>query len=537
MKEGKLLVILRFDIESFCYVEEEKRCSLYPGHRHLFDQTEAIKEIVKILDKHKARGIFAVSYDIIKNHPEMMQAVVDSKGRHELTYHLHPYWDLQLQEDYGKPLPSCFMAYYNQSNFNRMLDSAEEAFRKAYGYQPKINLMGNASISTRMLRVLEKRGYLVQGDYIPNMDYRLWEEILQVKDNTFIGRKGFKQGPKAPLYPYASHNMYRPNKDEGMLLGKMGIVVIPLSQIEPGEGLICDSLMTSPEKTMQAIERIYQRRKQLSTLMPVTHTCFGLITGSHSTDIDIKRLQNMDKVLTFIDQLEDAHYCNCMEARERYLLWEKKKLKEYPWARNAINGVMYYDGHQSVKFNSCGIMGSRPVVTICQENGIAEWLVDGLHIGPLIEPKKDWNVLTHPSILSTEIVLGSKLQRLYEKNLQYSYSKSKNGVTIKTQSKEIENIYGIQEDSISLKTIVHQNCMVIHRLHLHPHFNNIIFKEKGRILVENKKEKKILNISTNAEKIITLKEKLYTGLRFYFSVESISNIPKTVLKIKEGENG
>ena len=106
-------------------------------------------------NNHGVSGSFAVAYDIIRRNPEMLKPVLDSPGNHEMTYHLHPQWDLQLERDFGGPLSSSFLAFYDIKTLNRLFSLAEEAFNKVYGYVPIISFLGNVSISTPMVNLLE----------------------------------------------------------------------------------------------------------------------------------------------------------------------------------------------------------------------------------------------------------------------------------------------------------------------------------------------------------------------------------------------
>lgn len=527
MDDSKFLVLIRFDIESFCYEKDKRRhgkypgdlgCRLYPGNRALFDQTEVIRRLVEILDKHEAKGLFVVTYDILKNKPEMLHPVLDSAGGHELTWHFHPRWDLQFEEDWGEPLESCFMAHYEGERLNRMLDMLETAFLRAYGFKPRICATGFLSTSTRFMNTLDKRGYLVTQNYTPNADLRHAET-----DNfDFQGRDPIPGGPEAPFYPYASNNIYRPNRHDGMLLGDMNLVEIPISQGLLSEmGKEQDLALLNPDLCIEGIKCLYNRKHELSTLLLSSHTCYYLICGPNPGDIDVKKLGALDGVLDYIDTLNDTQYCTALQAREEYLRWEAQSGSGLPRVRDVLNGVLFYDGVQAIKYNSIGFVGDS-LETIAQENGIAQWLVDGLLIGPLAEPRIGHEVVVRPSIITAEVLLANKAEKLYEKNVSYSYKKEGNNLNINTEYKtagyKSKNIYTIQGDdkTITLTTHIDVHGVIVHRINFHPDFNEIKVTKHGKILIENRKRNMKISVDTNADKISSAKGQYYTTLRLFF---------------------
>ena len=109
---------------------------------------------------------------------------------------------------------------------------------------------------------------------------------------------------------------------------------------------------------------------------------------------------------------------------------------------------------------------------------------------------------------------------------------------IETESEGMKSIYGIRRGAVSLKTLAQQSSLVIHRLNVNPDFDNIVHRDKGIIVMENKKDKKILKVRTNAGKIRPVKDELYSGLRFFFDAGDDSSVSfETAAELKEMRNG
>jgi len=529
MNDSKLLVQIRFDIESFCYEIDKSRhgkylgdlgCRLYPGNRTLFDQTEVVRRLVEILDRHGTKGLFAVTYDILKNKPEMLHPVLDSAGGHELTWHFHPGWDLQFEEDWGQPLESAFMGHYKGEELSRMLDMLEAAFKQAYGFKPQVCATGFVSTSASLMKALDKRGYLITQNYTPNIDCRSMEE----GDFDLVGRKPFPAGQGAPFYPYAPNNIYRPNRHDGMLLGEINLLEMPISQLLPAEmGTEQDLPLLKPDLCIEGIKYLYNQKRELSTLLINSHTCYYMISGPNPSDIDSKKLKSLDRVLDYIDNLKDARYCSSLQARQEYIEWEAKSDSNQPRVRDVLNGVLFYDGTQSVKYHSIGLVSDN-LATVAQENGIAQWLVDGLSLGPLAEPRIADEVGVQLSVITAEVLAGGKRASLHERCVSYSYQTQGDDLIIdaeyQTDESKTKNTYSVEGNNktIALTSSVDAfGATVIHRINLHPDFNEITISEPGKVLIENRKRNVKISINTNADKIETTKGQYSSSLRLLFS--------------------
>ena len=426
----RFLVVLRYDDEDFSINPRSGMPVLYSRRLRPYDQIPLFERMACVLERHGARASFAVSYALLKRGIEHLEPFRADGSAHLFTWHLHLRWDPSIGRDLGgRSTPSCYLGYYRGTALKRLLDLADGAFEDAFGYVPTVNLNACFSTSTELLRMLERRGYLVQGDYTPNTDYRVMERLMKYK---FDGARRFQGGPGASCYPYAPDCPYRPNRNAGMLMGDMNIVVVPINQLSPGVGIPHQETYQDPEFEIKAIDAYYQSGPELSVLILAMHP-HALMFGSGSAEENVvTNLRSLDKVLHHVEQLEGMEYANYLDVRSRFLETERA-LTDRPRIQDAGNGYLISDGSHSIKCQSVGVgehfeyedpvMGDEPVsapsIAIGQDNGVAEWLVHGrAAIGPKTAPKIEDRTYRRGALVTTDVVLDGRRLRLPQQNLE-----------------------------------------------------------------------------------------------------------------------
>jgi len=440
----KFLVVLRYDDEDFSLHPKTGLPELYSRKLKPYDQTSLIEKLHPVLKKHKAKANIAVSYGLLKRTVEHLALLRTRGSGHLFTWHLHLKWDPTVQKDFGeKKLRSCYLGGYKGDDLEKLLDMADGAFAKAFGETPKVSLNACFSSSDELMASLERRGYLVQGDYTANTDYRVMDKVMKYK---FDGVRPFKGGPGGPCYPYAPDEPYRANYNDAMLMGDMKLVVVPITQLSPGMGIPHQDTYQNPDFEIKMIKKLYRARKGMTVLILAMHP-HALMFGYGSADENIARnLASLEKVLNYCETLEGMQYANYLDVRKHYLAWERSKKQQEIIVRDVGNGFLIYDGANSVKCQSVGhgehfdyedpVMGGEPTPSVCigQDNGIAQWLVGGQHlIGPKIPDKLLDKTYRRTALVTTEVELDGRDLKLPQLNMQSALIDNKNSIGFATK--------------------------------------------------------------------------------------------------------
>ena len=485
----RLLVVLRYDDEDFSINPRTGMPELYSRRLRPYDQTRLFERLGRVLQRHRARASFAVSYALLKRGIEHLEPFRVDGAAHLFTWHLHLRWDPTVERDLGsKRLPSCYLGYYRGTALRRLLDLADGAFKDAFGYVPTVNLNACFSTSTELLRELEHRGYLVQGDYTPNTDYRVMERLMKYK---FDGARRFMGGPGASCYPYAPDSPYRPNRNAGMLMGGMNIIVVPINQLRPGLGMPHQETYQDPELEIKAIDAYHRSGPELSVLTLAMHP-HALMFGSGSAEENVAvNLQSLDTVLSHVEQLEGMEYANYLDVRRRFL--EKERAHgDGPRVQDVGNGFLICNGFHSIKCQSVGggehfeyedpVMGDEPVaapsIAIGQGNGVAEWLVDGVPLGPKTPPKAEDRTYRREALVTNEIILAGSRLHLAQQNLEATAVR-RGGVVVFTTRYTAEGLvveseyrFDLDRDLLTLETRLtgqqREQAVVEHRYGINP---------------------------------------------------------------------
>ena len=420
----RMLAVLRFDIEDFALHPGTGLPDLYCRTRKPWDQTPLMERLRDSLQQHRARANFAVSYSLLRRGISFLSPLLRKGLGHLFTWHMHLKWDPVVQRDFGRPLRSAYLGHYKGATLEKLLDLADCAFERAFGYVPKVNLNACFSSSDALLASLERRGYLVQGDYTANTDYRVMERLLKYK---FTGARAFAGGPGAPVYPYAPDQPYRPHRLAGMLLGDMDLIVVPMTQLSPGMGMPHQDTYQGPDFDIRMLRQFWkrERHRDLSTLVLVVHPHMLMMGPKNAWENVDLNLKAFHKMLSFVESLEGMEYANYLDVRKAYLSWEGRQNHRL-LLRDVGNGFLLQNGLASLKYQSVGHgepylyddpSFGKASLAIAQENGIAEWVIGGRTLlGPLTPEKTKDETCRRAALATTDVLLDGRSLALPNQN-------------------------------------------------------------------------------------------------------------------------
>lgn len=480
MNKGDFLVLTRFDILPFAY--SGNRIQLYPNTAELWDQTVLNRRIVEILDSHGARGAFSTAYTILKEHSDYLVPIKKSAVPHEITWQLHLLEDRAFRESWDREIISNFMGDYDYDTINDIIEAAEDELVRATGTPSMVSLNLGMNMNSDLLKILEERGYLVQGDYSPNADYRRIS-----MQGTCIYEKGDSANITccSPAYPYSPNNIYRPNWWDAMLFGDMDIIEIPITQFLSKDGKVCYNFNDTLEHITERITELYNRRDVVATCILPFQT-YNFSNGPEPDDICEDLLDKLDQVLSFAEeQLPDARFMNYLEAREAYLYLESHTDKGTYNVLDVNNGLLVKGHDQTLKFHSNGARcwNSDSVLknVIDQENGIAQWLYLDAQNGPRVEAKVEDKFYINPAAITFDIILDGVPMNIPRKQLDYTYDARQDVLLINIRHHDmnctVQFRYEILLDVNTVKCFVELNdplgrsAEVMCETNLHPSFS------------------------------------------------------------------
>ena len=496
----RFLVVLRYDIEDISLNPATGLPELYSRSLECWDQTPLLSRLNEVLRRHQARASFAVSYALLKRGLDTFGPLPAAEHGHLFTWHLHLRWDPSVQRDWGpRVLPSCYIGHYKGAALERLLDMADGVFAKAFGHVPKVNLNACLCASEELLQSLERRGYLVQGDYTANTDYRVMEKLLKYR---FHGGRPFQGGPGAPCYPYAPDQPYRPHRNAGMLMGDMKLIVVPITQLSPGMGLPHQDTYQIPDLEIKMIDELYRRSDDLTVLVLAMHP-HSIMMGPGSAEANADRnLACFERVLDHLETLDGMQYATYLDVHRHYCAAESRSTGAAPVIRDVGNGFLAYNGVNSLKYQSVGVgkpfLYSDPLfdpvsLAVGQDNGIAEWLINGQDfLGPAPPAKAANRTYRRKALATTEVCLGSRDLRLPRRNAEASVSRDAAGLgfhaACTAAGLRVETRYCLNNemDTLALQTTVHgeraSSARVEHHYALNPRFR-IEQRDPGCILL------------------------------------------------------
>jgi len=494
----RLLVVLRYDVEDFAINPDSGSVELYSRSHARYDQIHVFEQLSEMLDKHDAKSNFAVTYSLLKSGIGSLSPLLDSKLEHLYTWHMHLKWDAAIRKDWGKSLPSCYIGHYRGATLEKLLDLVEKSFKKAFGYSPKVNLNACFSSSEALLRSLERRGYLVQGDYTPNTDYRVMEKLLRYR---FAGGRPFAGGPGAPCYPYVGEQPYHPNGEAGMLSGDMNILVVPMAQLSPGMGLPHQDTYQDPNFEIRMIQEFIRRTRNLDNAVIVLPMhVHPLLFGEASLEENVnKNLSSLDKVLSFLETVKGMEYASYLDVRDAYIECEKTG-RCVPFVRDTGNGYLAQSKTDSMKYQTVGHGEAffyddpafgKTSLAIAQQNGIAEWLADNeVLLGPLTPQKTSNKTFRRKALMTTDVFLNGKKLAVPNLNLKASKTTERgqirfegncvvDGLRVRTK-----HVFDYQQRTLKSRSSVqhkgNEKTNLIHCYHINPLFK-IVQKEKHSV--------------------------------------------------------
>ncbi len=237
------------------------------------------------------------------------------------------------------------------------------------------------------------------------------------------------------------------------------------------------------------IKKLYQERSGLTVLVLAMHP-HSMMMGPRSAEDNVRsNMTHLEKVLNYLEGLQGMQYANYLDVHKHYCQSERTpegKIK----ILDVGNGFLICDGKNSAKYQSVGVgepfLYDDPVfdktsLAVGQDNGIAEWLVNGESlIGPRIPGKSVNKTYRRKALVTTEVRLGNKDLKVPQKNMKPTLVKNEGNVgfqaTCRTGDLEIRSRYIFNKgmDTLMVETVMggkqKSKAVACHHYELHPSF-------------------------------------------------------------------